>query len=77
MDEKYQTSDFGLVVYLSLFYPITEKQKLDEKRVIFYFDQTDDLLAEVEKYYKKETMVDALTFKNQMTIIKSQIFNNY
>lgn len=77
MNEIYQSSDFGLVVYLSLFYPIISKETLSGNRVIFSFEQTPELLENVQKYYNKETQVDALTYKNQMTSIKSQIFNNY
>lgn len=77
MNEIYQSSDFGLVVYLSLFYPITGKESLSGNRVIFSFEQTQELLDDVQKYYNKQTNVDALTYKNQMANVKSQIYNNY
>lgn len=74
--EQYESSDFGLVTFLSLNFPIIEIKKTDPKRSYFVFDKTPELLEAMEKYWKGEARVDPNKYFIQTKIIKSRIYEN-
>ena len=56
--ELYKSSDFGLVTFLSLTFPIIQIEKIDIKRSSFVFDKTPELLEAIDSYWNQTALVD-------------------
>ena len=69
--EKFPVSDLGLVTYLSLKFPYTNK--ISESKVVFYFSNDAKVLKEIDNYWKNIALVKAKDFSNQLKTIKSII----
>jgi len=71
----YKTSDLGLTTALSLDFPIKTIDRNDPRKVLFVFDQTDELDNFVDKYWRSEITVEPERFTNQMKNIKTRIYS--
>jgi hypothetical protein len=71
----YKTSDLGLVTTLSLFFPVRTIDRSNPRKVLFVFDQTDELNDFVNKYWRSEITVEPQTFTNQIKNIKTRIYS--
>lgn len=71
----YKTSDLGLTTTLSLFFPVRTIDRSNPRKVLFVFDQTDELNNFVDKYWRSEIVVEPQTFTNQIKNIKTRIYS--
>ena len=71
----YRTSDLGLITTLSLHFPIKNIDRRNPRKVLFVFDQTDQLNDFVDKYWRNEIAVEPQTFTNQIKNIKTRIYS--
>lgn len=70
------SSDLALVATLSLWYPIDSIDKSDPSKLVFMFRREDLIDKTIESFWKKELMVEPLTFFNQLKIIKTRIYEH-
>lgn len=75
-EQFYKTSDLGLVTTLSLFFPVRTIDRSNSRKVLFVFDQTDELNDFVNKYWRNEVVVEPQTFTNQIKNIKTRIYSS-
>lgn len=71
----YKTSDLGLATSLSLFFPVKTIDRSNPRKVLFVFEQTDELNDFVNKYWRSEITVEPQTFTNQIKNIKTRIYS--
>lgn len=71
----YKTIDIDLVAALSLYHPIkkAERSRASNQRVIFSFEATDELMADVKSYRDREMAVEPQAYYFQLRNIRSQI----
>lgn len=71
--ELYETCDFGLIVFLSLAFPIIEIKRADSKRLFFVFDKSPELIDCIDNYWRGDARVDPNRFLAQTRVIKAKI----
>lgn len=73
----FTTSDLGLATALFTYgYPLDYLDKTKPDKVEFYFIQSDGLLTIIQLFWAKQLNIDALTFYNNLRIIKNRIFQD-
>lgn len=76
--ELYKTADLALVAVLLLFMPdsLDTYDRTNPRKVFFSFRRNDRLDALVDKYWKRELMVEPQDFFNQIKLAKVRIYMN-
>jgi len=74
--DYFTSSDLALVTTLSLWFPIDSINKTDPTKIIFLFKREDGVDKTIESFWKKELLVEPLTFFNQLKIIKTRIYEH-
>lgn len=76
-DGFFQTSDIDLITALSLDFPIMDIKRSGNHRirVIFFFEATDEVKGYVERYQKRQVLVEPKAYYTQLRDIRSQINN--
>jgi hypothetical protein len=76
--ELYKTADLALVAVLLLFMPdsLDAYDRTNPRKVLFVFRRSDRLDALVDKYWKRELMVEPQDFFNQIKLAKVRIYMN-
>ena len=72
--DYYGTTDLGLAVAISLFYPIEAMDKKNLNRVEFLFKRDKVLDKLVEEYWRGELKIEARAYFNQIKNIKSRLY---
>ncbi len=72
----YFTRDLGLATALSLFSPIQKINKSNPKKAEFLFVKNDEVIRLVDSFWQNNLKVDALTFFNQLKIVKTRLYEN-
>jgi len=79
MENIYQTSQFGEIVYLKankIEHIKLERDKSDPNKIIFYFKDSDERKVLTENYYNHKGLVnDALAFVDEIRHVKSLMYN--
>ncbi len=75
VQQFYKTADLGLVTTLSLYFPVRTIDRSNPRKVLFVFDQTNELKNFVNKYWRSEIVVEPQTFTNQIKNIKTRIYS--
>jgi len=74
--ENYETSDFGLLIYLSINFPVIEVEKHNPRRAKFTFEKTPELLEAIEGYWNETALISPYKYFSQMKKIKSRLYEN-
>lgn len=74
-EHSFKTADLGLVTSLSLHFPIRTIDRNNPQKVLFVFNQTDELDDFVDKYWRSEITVEPQIFTNQIKNIKTRIYS--
>ena len=75
MKEKFKTADFYLTCYLvSVGEKIEDTEKIGNK-ILFLFDNSDELKTRKEKYYLGEAMISPLVYQSTIMNLKSMVHN--
>lgn len=76
-DGTFQTSDIDMVTALSLDFPIVDAKAstTNARRVIFSFEDTEEVRNYVKRYEDKEILVEPKRFYYQIRDIRSRINN--
>lgn len=72
----YFTRDLGLATTLSLFYPIQKINKSNPKKAEFIFIKNNEVIKLVNCFWQNNLKVDALTFFNQLKIVKTRLYED-
>lgn len=75
VQQFYKTSDLGLATTLSLHFPVKTIFRSNPRKVLFVFEQTDELNDFVDKYWRNGIVVEPQTFTNQIKNIKTRIYS--
>ena len=70
------SADLALVTTLSLFFPITRIDKQNPRKVLFKFSRNKKLEAFIDRYWKKEILVEPRTYFDQLKSLKARIYGN-
>ena len=75
MKEKFKTADFYLTCYLvSVGEKIEDTEKIGSK-ILFLFDNSEELKTRKEKYYLDQAMISPLVYQSTIMILKSMVHN--
>jgi len=74
--EVYKTADLALVAVLLLFIPdsLEACDRSNPHKVLFAFRKSNQLDELVDKYWKRELMVEPQAFFNQLKLAKVRIY---
>jgi len=71
--EVYESTDIGLCAYLAITYPIKRAEVDEYNKVIFIFDETDALLADIDKYFLGQALVSPVRYSFELQNLKQLI----
>ena len=75
MKEKFKTADFYLTCYLvSAGEKIEDTEKIGSK-VLFIFDNSDELKKRKESYYLDQAVISPLVYQSTIMNLKSMVHN--
>ena len=74
--EFYKTADLALVAVILLLIPdsLEVLDRTNQRKVLFVFKKTDELIDLVDKYWKRELTVEPQSFFGQLKIAKVRIY---
>jgi len=72
----YSTSDLAISATLSLFVPITQIDKTNPRKAQFIFDRTKDLDSLLDRYWKKELLVEPRIYFDNLKSLKARLYGN-
>jgi len=76
MKHKYKTSDLSLATTLSLYCPITDIEKQNPRKAEFIFERNQELDDLLDRYWKKELLVEPRTYFDQLKALKARLYGN-
>ena len=71
--QLYASTDFSLATSLSIFVPIVRLDTRNSDRVVFLFEQTEELSGLINDYWNGNLRVDPLRFYSQLKTLKSRL----
>ena len=72
----YTTSDLALAATLNLYYPVRSVKRTNSNKVEFIFKKNKKLDLIIERFWRGELKVDALSYFNSLRTLKNRIYNN-
>jgi hypothetical protein len=77
-ENKFSTSDLGIATALvSLGYEVPLHDKSNPTKVIFIFEDRNNINEAVKKFWSNQLPVDARTFFENTKMLKSRIWNDF
>lgn len=71
----FRTADLSLTAALCVAgFIVREMERTDPKRSIFIFEKDEKLLAEVDKYWRKEMRLEPQEYFYQLKVLKARIY---
>lgn len=71
----YKTNDFALSAsLLAMNFKVQKLEKLGSGRVVFYFENNDDLMNTVEDYWQDRLTINPKTFFNAQKELKARMY---
>jgi hypothetical protein len=68
------THDLGLATAISLYCPLEAIDRTNPSKAEFIFKREPELDQIIENFWRKELQVDALTYFNQLKLIKARLY---
>lgn len=73
--EDFRTADLSLTAALCVArFIVKDVERVDPKRSIFIFEKSQELLEEVDKYWRKEMRLEPQDFFYQLKVLKARIY---
>lgn len=72
----YSTSDLALAATLNLYYPVRSIKRTNSNKAEFIFKKNKKLDLIIERFWRSELKVDALSYFNSLRTLKNRIYNN-
>lgn len=76
INDYFKTSDLALATALSLWYPVVVIDRANPQKAEFLFKREENLEEVVQAFWKRELNVDALTYFNQLKVLKNRLYEN-
>jgi len=76
LTELYFSSDLALVTAISLYYSVEAIDRTNPSKAEFIFKREQGLDQIIEQFWRKELQVDALTYFNQLKLIKARLYES-
>ncbi len=73
--ETYKTADMALAGLISLYYPIEAIDKQNPRKAYWLFKRDAQLDELVKSYYRRELKVDPVSYWEQISFIKAQLYS--
>lgn len=74
VNDYYSSSDLALAAAISLYYPLELIDRTNPRKAQFLFKRHEQLEQLIESFWKKELLVDSLTYFNQLKVIKARLY---
>ena len=74
-DDTLKTSELGLAASLDLLGFKITIQQLDRNKAMFVFDSTEEIIQQVDRYWKHELRVDPQDFMQRIKTLKARIWD--
>jgi len=74
LKDCYETSDLALATAISLWYPIEALDHTKPRKTKFIFIRKNGLDKIVETFWKRQLKIDALSYFNQLKMVKSRLY---
>lgn len=72
----FTSSDLALTTVVSLFFPIVAINKQNPRKAEFLFNRTKELNEFIDRYWKKELLVEPRAYFDQLKAIKARLYAN-
>lgn len=77
LKDTFSTFDLALAAAISLYYPLeTIDRSQDSRRVLFIFSRNQKLSELVDRYWKKELLVEPRQYFDQIKAMKARLYSN-
>jgi hypothetical protein len=77
LKKTFSTSDLALATAISIWLPLKEVDRSqDLHRAFFIFDRTEKLNDIVDKYWKKELLVEPRQYFDQLKALKGRLYSH-
>ncbi|MDQ3098301.1 MAG: DUF5659 domain-containing protein [bacterium] len=73
---QFISSDLALVTAITLFHPFETIDRQNPRKAQFIFIRNSQLDELIEKYWKKELLVEPRQYFDQLRAIKNQLYSN-
>lgn len=74
--DYYSSSDFGLVVTLSLYYPIDSIDKANPQRAVFNFKRDTGMEDIIARYWSRTLQIEPQIFLTQIKNVRTRLYEN-
>ncbi len=74
--EFFISSDLSLIATASLFFPILDIDKTNPRKAEFVFKRTQKLDDLIDRYWKKELLVEPRQYFDQLKSLKARLYAN-
>ena len=71
------SSDLAIVAAISLYFPIIEVDKTNPRKAEFIFERNLKLESLLDKYWKKELLIEPRAYFDQLKAIKARLYGSY
>jgi hypothetical protein len=75
-NKYFQTNDLAVTTALSIFIPIIAIDKQNPRKVQFIFERNQKLNSLLDRYWKKEILVEPRQYFDQLKALKVRIYGN-
>lgn len=73
--KHFETADLSLATTLSLYFPIESTKPVDNKKVLFIFQKSQELDDLIGTYWRGELRIEPQKFFSQLKVIKTRIYS--
>ncbi len=73
---RFTSSDLALVTAVSLFFPILSIDKTNPHKALFWFNRVEGLDDVVERFWKRELLIEPRQYFDQLKSIKARLYGN-
>ena len=70
------SSDLALTTVVSLYFPIVVIDKQDPRKAQFIFNRSENLSELVDKYWKKELLIEPRQYFDQLKALKARLYGS-
>lgn len=72
----FATSDLALASTVCIWFPLQDVDKTNPKRALFLFNRHKKLDELIERYWKKELVVEPRQYFDQLKSLKARLYSN-
>jgi hypothetical protein len=73
-NDYFYTHDLGLATAISIYFPLEAIDRSNPAKAEFLFKKEEGFDQIIEAFWQRQLQIDALTYFNQLKIIKSRLY---